>query len=135
MKAALLVFSCFAPLFGQVVIEESGSTNRPGFSISIRARGNAVVAVSHGATTKMSLPREMREKLMQDLHAASPLKELKVRRCMKSVSFGSSIFVTYKGVRSPDLSCPGQTDPRAAALQKDLQDIISQTHVDSRTRR
>jgi hypothetical protein len=43
---------------------------------------------------------------------------------MKSVSFGKSIFIEYKGVRTPDLSCQ-QSDPRAAALKKDAAEILS----------
>jgi hypothetical protein len=43
---------------------------------------------------------------------------------MKSVSFGKSIFVEYKGVRTPDLSCR-QSDLRAAALKKDAEEILA----------
>ena len=61
---------------------------------------------------------------MQDLKAAGPLNELPVKHCMKSVSFGKSLFIEYNGVRSPDLSCQ-QTDTRAAALKKDATDVLN----------
>jgi hypothetical protein len=35
------------------------------------------------------------------------------------------MFITYQGVQSPDISCGGQTDPAAIALQKDAQDIMA----------
>jgi hypothetical protein len=46
-----------------------------------------------------------------------------VVHCMKSASFGSSLFVEFKGDRSPDLSCTGR-DSHSGELQKDANQIL-----------
>lgn len=127
MRWMLLLLA--SSLFAQAVITDSGSTNRPGMSVTINGKGRALIEPSAGNKTKMTIESELSKRLMADLEAAGPLDQLKARHCMKSASFGSRLFVTYKGVRSPDLSCSGQTDPTAAALQKDLQDVIDQAHA------
>jgi hypothetical protein len=77
-----------------------------------------------GKQTKLILAKPMCSHLMADLKAAGPLNKLPVPHCMKSVSFGTSLFIEYKGARSPDLSCP-QPDPRMAALKKDAMEIMN----------
>ena len=124
-RCALCAFFAVAG-FGQVLITNTGSTNRPGINITMGSKGHAVVEDRNGDKAKMKLPSELHTKLMQDLEAAGPLDQMQARHCAKSVSFGSSTFVTYKGVRSPDLSCAGQTDPAVIALQKDVDDIMDQ---------
>jgi len=125
MKLSVLAVLFLMKAFGQVVITDSGSTNRPGMTVTIDAKGSAEIASRRGNKANMDLPTDMHNRLMQDVEAAMPLDQLTVRHCAKSVSFGSSMFITYKGVRSPDISCGGQTDPSAIALQKDAQDIMA----------
>lgn len=84
----------------------------------------AMVEHRNGEKERVQVPKEMCDKLMKDLKAAGPLNELPVRRCPKSVSFGSSLYIEFAGMRSGDLSCRGQTDERVAALQKDAEDIL-----------
>jgi hypothetical protein len=83
----------------------------------------AMIELRDGSQQKITLAQEMCGRLMEDLKTAGPLNELPVKHCMKSVSFGKSIFVEYNGIRSPDLSCE-QTDSRAVALRKDASNIL-----------
>jgi hypothetical protein len=108
----------------QVAIIDSGSTNIPGVNVTLQNSGpKAMVERRGGAKQQISLAKGMCERLLEDLKAAGPLNELPAKHCAKSVSFGTSLFIEYKGVRSPDLSCQ-QSDPRAAALKKDASEIM-----------
>jgi hypothetical protein len=129
MKLAALAALSIAAAAGQVVVTDTGSTNRPGMRIMINENGPAMVEDRSGNKTKMNLDSELQSRFMKDVEAAAPLNEVNARRCAKSVSFGSRTFITYKGIKSPDLSCSGQTDPLAAALQKDLGEIMAQAHA------
>jgi hypothetical protein len=53
---------------------------------------------------------------------------------MKSVSFGSSLYVEFNGLRSPDLSCEGQQDARAEALQKSAREMLRAAEEAARVR-
>lgn len=126
MKLGVLAMLLAVSALGQVVITDSGSTNRPGMNVTLDEKGNATIEARQGAKATMAVPSDLHSRLMRDLEAAAPVDQLKAHHCAKSVSFGSSMYVTYKGVRSPDLSCGGQTDPNVIALQKDMQEIINQ---------
>lgn len=121
LLAALIVMNSF----GQIVITDSGSTNRPGMTVTIDENGNAEIAGRRGNKAQMTLDTELHTRLVKDLDAAMPLDQMAVHGCAKSISFGSRMFLTYKGVRSPDISCAGQTDPAVIALQKDAQEIMA----------
>ena len=109
----------------QVRVIYTGSTNVPGMNVKLENTGpQAMVEPRKGTPQKITLTQEVCDRLMQDLKAAGPLNELPAVHCMKSVSFGTSVFIEYKGVRSPDLSCR-QTDGRALALKKDASDILA----------
>jgi len=129
MRLAILAAVLMTKAFGQVVVTDTGSTNRMGMSITMGSRGHALIENRAGTKVKMKLASQLHTRLMKDLEAAGPLDRLQVQHCAKSISFGSSTFITYKGVRSPDLSCSGQADPVAAALQKDLEEIMTAAHV------
>ncbi len=125
MRLTVLAVLFLMNSFGQVVITDSGSTNRPGMTVTIDGKGNAEIAGRRGNTAKMSVDKDLHTRLIKDLEAAMPLDQMAVRGCAKSVSFGSRMFLTYKGIRSPDMSCAGQTDPAVIALQKDAQEIMA----------
>lgn len=129
MRLAIMAVIFLGSGFGQAVITDSGSTNRQGMSVTMGAKGHAMIEARGGAKTKLSLQAELQKRFLADLEAAGPIDQIKARHCMKSVSFGSSMYVTYKGVRSPDLSCAGQTDATAAALQKEMQAIMDQARA------
>ena len=126
-----LLSACAWLGMAQVTIIDSGSTNTPGMNVKLEGSGTgAMVERRDGSKQKINLTKEMCTRLMDDLKAAGPLNELPARHCMKSVSFGTSLFIEYNGVRSPDLSCQ-QTDSRAQALRKDATEIVSMAKTNS----
>lgn len=125
MKYALLTAVLLTRMMsGQVVITDSGSTNRPGMTVTVDDQGHASIEGRAGAKAEMDLESPLFSRLMEDVKAAMPLDQLKVAHCMKSVSFGSRMWVSYNGVKSPDVSCPGQTDGAVVALVKDVQEVM-----------
>jgi hypothetical protein len=58
------------------------------------------------------------------VEAAGPLHSLPAGHCVKSASFGISLFVSRGNDRSPDLSCVDQSDPQAVALKKQAEEIL-----------
>ena len=120
-----LLSACTLEAGAQVTVIDSGSTNSPGMRVTIEQAGqNASIERKDGSKQRVKLNKDICDRVVQDLEAAGPLNQLPVGHCMKSVSFGKSIFIEYKGVRTPDLSCR-QPDPRAAALKKDAAEILS----------
>lgn len=108
----------------QAVVIDSGSTNRPGVTVTVDERGNATVEQRNSEPHSIKLSVPMCEQLMRDIKAAGTLSALPEKHCAKSVSFGSSLYVEFNGDRSPDLSCSNQPDERSIALQKDANDIM-----------
>lgn len=108
----------------QALIIDSGSTNRAGVTVTVNAAGNATVEQRGAQPQNINLSPQLCEQLMRDIKSAGTLSALPPKHCMKSVSFGSSLYVEMAGDRSPDLSCPEQQDTRAAALQKDAHDVL-----------
>ncbi len=109
----------------QVSVIDSGSTNRAGATITVDETGNATVEQRGGEPQSAKLDTQLCQQLMRDVKAAGPLNALPPQHCPKSVSFGSSLFVEFNGDRTPDISCTPQKDPRAAALQKDANEILT----------
>jgi hypothetical protein len=137
MRLVFVAVILVSSAIGQVVITNTGSTNTVGMTVTMQAKGQTAMAESRDARVKMSVPADVHKQLMKDVEAAMPLDQLAVRHCAKSVSFGTSTFVAYKGVRSPDLSCGGQGDPKVVALKKDVDAIMAQAQgkLPSRPRR
>jgi hypothetical protein len=108
----------------QALVIDSGSTNRAGFTIKIDESGNATVEQSGIEPKSIQVNAELGAQLMRDIKSAGVLSALPRKRCIKSASFGSSLFVEWNGDRSPDLSCSPQIDPRAEALQKDARQVV-----------
>ena len=108
----------------QALVIDSGSTNRPGITITVEESGNATAQPRNGEAKTLTLDPQLCQALMKDIKAAGTLSALPEHHCPKSVSFGSSLFVEFNGDRSPDLSCNNPPDERAAALQKDANGIL-----------
>jgi len=111
-----------------VLIINSGSTNTPGYRLSVYASGRAewfLFRRRNGpfcSSSNGKLPPELTQRLFSDLRSLMPLDKLPVAHCMKSISFGHTLQVTFEGVTSLDLSCAGnptETDK----LVKDLAEI------------
>jgi hypothetical protein len=110
----------------EVIVDNSGSTNFSGYRVVIDPSGQVNV-MAHGRSSLNSvyqngqyrIPAETAGKLISDLEAAMPLSGLAGTGCAKSVSFGTSTFVTYKGQTSPDIQCMKSED-----LKKDIAVIM-----------
>lgn len=109
-------------------IENSGSTNTPGYRLSIdpsgeaewtlfRRRNSAVCSQGKGR-----LAPELAQQFFADLRRLTPFDKLPLRFCAKSVSFGTTLHLRYEGTESPDLSCALQT-PDIKTLLTDLDKI------------
>ncbi len=118
----------------QALVIDSGSTNRAGVTVSLDAAGNATIVQRGAQRQDITLDAQICGQLMRDIQSAGTLSALPAQHCMKSVSFGSSLYVEVEGDRSPDLSCPEQQDPRAASLQKDARAVLQAVQKLSVTR-
>jgi len=110
------------------VIENTGSTNTKGYHITISSTGGATMDGK-----ALGLPMAMNTQLFHDLAAAMPLSSLPARHGMRSASFGTRTFITYKGQQSPDLTFGG--DARASALKADIDAITRELGVSNSPRR
>jgi len=109
----------------QAIIEDSGSTNRPGLRVTLDREGRATVEERRGEPHSVKLHGRKCEQFLDTLKRVGHLSALPTRHCMKSVSFGSSLFVEFNGERSPDLNCPGQ-DSRIEALRSSANEILQE---------
>ena len=100
--------------------------------------GHATVESRSGDTRQINLAKSLCKEFIRDLEAVGPLIDIPVVHCPKSVSFGSSLFIEYKGSRSPDISCPSH-DLRMGELSKHANQILQAareaTGIPSRTAR
>ena len=126
------------------VIENTGSTNTTGYRVTVSSDGSAsmvmdsprIVSQSEQATAVVQYKHrtvKAATKLFQDLKDAMPLTSLPVRHGMRSASFGTATYITYKGQKSPDLTFA--SDPRIVALKADIDQITKALHVGNAPRR
>lgn len=110
-------------------IDNTGSTNTKGYSFTIESDGTAI-----GDNLSLQIiSKVIADNFFQDLHNAQPLSALPLRHGMRSVSFGTSTYVTYKGQKSPDLTFGGEGS--ADALKADVAAITQALHVTNAPRR
>ena len=108
----------------QATVIDTGSTNRPGVRVTFDEHGTAIASPGEGTAGKqIKLDGTLCKRLLDRLKEAGALGDLPARHCMKSASFGSRLYIEFKGERSPDLSCSGQNDSRVADLQDLAQKI------------
>lgn len=121
------------------VIVNSGSTNTPGFRITVERSGNATYAPmprrggpQRNAQSGQAKPltrtisTHLAKRFYADLDGARPLTSAPSRGCMKSASFGVTLTVEYAGEKSPDLSCGDHGDSHLKALIADTDAIVKQ---------
>jgi hypothetical protein len=89
---------------GAAVILNTGSTNTLGYRIVVQRSGEAEY-VNGPRRAKGLVPASLAAQFFKDTQAAMPLSSRGSSNCMKSASFGWSLFVWWKGSRSGDLSC------------------------------
>ncbi|HEX3463678.1 MAG TPA: hypothetical protein VHS78_06445 [Candidatus Elarobacter sp.] len=93
----------------EALIVNSGSTNRAGYRLRVYADGTT--ALQQGdVPIKKRVSATLVARFFADLKAAGPLDRLQTAHCMKSASFGSTTQIGYRGVMSPDVSCPAGSD-------------------------
>ena len=103
----------------EALIVNSGSTNSAGYRLRVYADGTTALQQADAAVRKHVSPALVK-RFFADLRAAGPLDKLPHGSCMKSVSFGSSTQVAYRGAMSPDLTCPSASPAeRALAVDAD----------------
>jgi hypothetical protein len=100
------------------VIQNSGSTNTSGFTITVWSDGTSSVSVRGQADHAFTLQPDLRARFFSDLQAASTATSAP-RHCMKSASFGTTTSVRWHGWSSLDLQCP-PLPPSVAALANDV---------------
>ena len=108
---------CYTVTRSGIVIKETGASrfqNRPGQLEPFDQQGS----VSTGLT----------EKIFGDVEASRPLSALPKTHCAKSVSFGTSQYVFFKGEKSPDLC--GFDNEKIETLKGDLAKIMSTARFD-----
>jgi hypothetical protein len=120
-----------------VTIINSGSTNRPGFRITIDRSGAAEMTTAPRKfgppemrqqlePIRRTLPRASVDRFFADLTTAKPLTALPPVHCMKSVSFGSTLTVAFGSEQTPDLSCGDGGNPALRDLIRDANEIVAQ---------
>lgn len=112
-------FACVAavPHLDGATIANSGSTNAPGWSLTLRSDGKGSVD-----GRRFTVPLPLAQRFFADVTAARGAA-IAGRPCMKSVSFGTRLTVSWHGWISPDLSCPAGSQS-AAALGQDVFRIV-----------
>lgn len=116
------------------VIVNSGSTNTPGFRISINPSGDAEYTVTprrSGPKSEPPAPVHQRiagalaKRLFSDLEAAQPLASLPQPHCAKSASFGTRLTIEFGDSETPDLSCGAGDNAKLRALVEDAAEIAT----------
>jgi hypothetical protein len=126
-----------------VRIINSGSTNTAGYVIELQRNGLvqwtvaprfrptlSPVSSSTTAQNQIRLPTLRANNIFQAVEEASPFDQYEPVFCGKSVSFGTTLHVTYNGQQTPDLNCP-MKDQRLVDLSKYIHDLIADLHINT----
>lgn len=129
-----------------VRIVNSGSSNFGGYTIELQQNGivkwtvgyrfrpisSTTPSTSVTSTPQMSirLPSGLVANVFQKVRQALPLNQFPANFCIKSVSFGTSLHLSYNGQQSPDLNCPLK-DSRLISLNKVVREVVSALHIES----
>jgi hypothetical protein len=119
------------------VINNSGSTNTPGSTLTIHKDGSGSITYEKRTQGERfghyqdkvypagTFESSQLENLLTQIQDVSTIPN---RDCLKSVSFGSTTTITYQGKTSGDLSCLNNQDPQSFLDLKDLVQKIT-SHV------
>lgn len=130
---AIATLVAASPLDSATIVD-SGSTNANGYTIHVTSDGNASVLYQPrggspiGTPKKFTVPAATTARFFTDLAAARKGNAATVP-CMKSVSFGTTLKVTWQGWTSPDLTCPPK-DALGEALVSDVAAIRNAGGID-----
>ncbi|CAF0806133.1 unnamed protein product [Rotaria sordida] len=124
-------------------ITNSGSTNTAGYVIELYRNGLVkwTVAPRHHpsfsttpnsttAQNSIQLSLFRTNNIFQAVEQASPFNQYEPIFCIKSVSFGTKLHVTYNEQQTPDLNCP-QRDQRLIVLSKSINELITDLHINT----
>lgn len=121
-----------------LVIHNSGSTNFPGFTITVNTDGSGTLiyekcrsALTRPQCQKPNKTFPLRtfqiNTIRQLLTQIGTIQNIPNHTCTKSASFGSVTKIKYNGQESGDISCTNSTDPRTyQQLKKEVDMLISQ---------
>jgi hypothetical protein len=109
----------------KITITSTGSTNTAGFEVTLDGSNRATIHTQTEAARQVALKNSAIAEFTKTLEEAGALHALPANHCMKSASFGSSLYVSRGDDRSPDLSCPQQADPRTAAIKRQAEEILN----------
>jgi hypothetical protein len=128
-------------------ITNSGSTNTAGYVIELQRNGIvkwnvaprfrlalSTTTTAPGSTTSQNsirLPSLRTNSIFQAVEQAFPFDQYAPVFCIKSVSFGTRLYVTYNGQQTPDLSCPVK-DQRLVIVNKYIQELIAELNINTR---
>ena len=129
-----------------VRIVNSGSTNTNGYVIELQQDGivkwtvgsrfqpisstTPSTPLTSTAAMSIRLPMALVSSVFQNVQQALPLNQFPSKFCIKSVSFGTSLHVTFNGQQSPDLNCPLE-DSRLISLNKVVREVVSVLHINT----
>lgn len=147
MRSVAVLFALISPLLSthdaqtgrqtaantpQATIEMTGSTNTAPMKLAVTSAGAAQVHVREAGGIRNNIEAQISSRLFEDIQAAGSLNALPRTHCVKSVSFGTALYLEFNGERSPDLSCPAAPDSKTAILKKDVQEIMQASHANPR---
>jgi hypothetical protein len=120
-----------------LVIRNSGSTNFPGFTITVLNDGSGTLNYEKCGTASTRSQCQKPNKtfpsqtfqintIRQLLSQIGPIQNIPNHSCAKSASFGSVTKISYNGQESGDISCIDSTDPQTYQnLKKEVDTFIS----------
>ncbi len=119
-----------------LVLRNSGSTNFPGLTITVKHDGSGTLTYDsrHGDTrpqfnnpNKTFPPQTFQiASVRQILSQIGTIKNIPDHSCIKSISFGSVVTITYNGQTSGDISCIDSADPQTyQSLKKEVETLMS----------
>lgn len=124
------------PLNKFLAIRNSGSTNFPGYTITLNTDGSGTLVYDRGTDTRpqflqpnKTFPSQTFQitPVRQILSQIGAIQNIPNHYCGKSVSFGSVTKISYNGQESGDISCIGSTDPQSYQdLKQEVDKIIFQ---------
>lgn len=110
------------PRANEALIVNSGSTNARGYRIYVQPSGRVRYILSNRGNVSLTegiedgrIAKTQAAKLFHELALAMPLSKLPGGHGVKSVSFGTSTYITFRRQSSPDLTFPANAKARALA--------------------
>jgi len=141
--AILFTFASSSNEGNIIKITNSGSTNTAGYVIELQRNGHVKWTVARrrvfidpttpSSTTgqnSIQLPSLRTNAIFQAAEDASPFNQYPHSSCGKSVSFGTTLYVTYNGQETPDISCPIK-DAKLALFSEKIHELISDLNINT----